>query len=71
LRETFRLVGQALMGALTSLGVPYARLRPVRGEYCDGAWSVKVAGGAKVAGTGQRLYRHGFLLCRRRDAYRP
>lgn len=63
LRERFRLVGQALVGALTSFGVPDARIGPVPGEYCDGAWSVNVAARARVAGTGQRLCRHDFLFC--------
>ena len=49
--------------ALTQLGVADSGLGPVRGEYCDGAWSVNLACHAKVAGTGERLYLGGFLVC--------
>lgn len=63
LRERFQLIGEALVEAVGTLGVEDARVGTVAGEYCDGAWSVNVAGRAKVAGTGQRLYRRGFLFC--------
>lgn len=63
IQQRFALVGDALVSALTELGVPDARVGPVPGEYCDGAWSVNVGGRVKVAGTGQRVSRHGFLFC--------
>ncbi|WP_143099727.1 lipoate--protein ligase family protein [Nocardioides psychrotolerans] len=63
LRDRFSLVSQALSGALTVLGVPELRIGAVPGEYCDGAWSVNVGGRAKLAGTGQRLFRDGYLFC--------
>ena len=63
IQHRFALVGQALVGALTTLGVPDARVGPVPGEYCDGAWSVNVGGRFKVAGTGQRVNRRAYLFC--------
>ena len=63
IEQRFRQVGHALVAGLTELGVPEARVGPVQGEYCDGAWSVNLGGRVKVAGTGQRVNRHRFLLC--------
>ena len=62
LRERFALAGAALAAALADLGVPDVGVGPVPGEYCDGDWSVNVAGRAKLVGTGQRLFRSGFLF---------
>lgn len=61
LRERFVLFGQALAGALRALGID-ARIGPVPGEYCTGEFSVNDSGRVKLAGTGQRLTRHGYLL---------
>lgn len=60
--QRFGVAGAALAAALGDLGVPDVRVGPVPGEYCDGAWSVNVAGRAKLVGTGQRLFRGGFLF---------
>ncbi|MCW2835267.1 MAG: lipoate--protein ligase [Nocardioides sp.] len=62
LRQRVAVAGAALAAALGDLGVPDVRVGPVPGEYCDGEWSVNVAGRAKLVGTGQRLFRHGFLF---------
>lgn len=61
IRARFALLGGALAHALGSLGVD-ARLGPVPGEYCDGEFSVNHAGRAKLAGTGQRITRAGYLF---------
>ncbi len=63
LQARFRLVGEALADAAAELGVPDPRVGAVPGEYCDGAWSVNSGGRAKLAGTGQRLFRGGYLFC--------
>lgn len=63
LQRRFRIVADAIADALTVVGVPDVRVGAVPGEYCDGAWSVNVGGRAKVAGTGQRLFRRGYLFC--------
>ena len=63
IEQRFRQVGHALVAGLSELGVPDVRVGPVPGEYCDGAWSVNIGGRVKVAGTGQRVNRHGFLFC--------
>ena len=62
IRPRFEQAGSALVGALRTLGVPDPRLGPVPGEYCEGAWSVNAGGRSKIAGTGQRITRHGFLF---------
>lgn len=62
LRERFATAGAAVAAALADLGVPGVRVGPVPGEFCDGEWSVNVAGRAKLVGTGQRLFRTGFLF---------
>lgn len=71
LQERFRLVGHALAEALRDLGVDDPRVGPVPGEYCDGAWSVNVAGRAKVAGTGQRIFKRSYLFCAVLTVARP
>ena len=71
LRDRFRLVGDALARALTEVGVPDVRVGAVPGEYCDGEWSVNTGGTAKLAGTGQRLYRRGWLFCAVLTVTRP
>jgi lipoate-protein ligase A len=63
LKDRFRVVGEALAGAMTELGVPDARVGAVPGEYCEGEWSVNTGGTAKLAGTGQRVFRRGWLFC--------
>ncbi|MGH3432247.1 MAG: lipoyl protein ligase domain-containing protein [Thermocrispum sp.] len=60
-RERFTVLGNALAEALRSVGVD-ARLGPVPGEYCDGEFSVNDSGRTKLAGTGQRITRHGYLF---------
>lgn len=62
LRRRFEVVGGAVADALTRVGVPDVRVGPVPGEYCDGAWSVNAGGRVKLAGTGQRLFRRGYLV---------
>ncbi len=62
LKDRFRLVGDALARALSEVGVPDPRVGAVPGEYCDGEWSVNTGGSAKLAGTGQRLFRRGWLF---------
>jgi lipoate-protein ligase A len=57
----FRHFGEAVAAALVTLGVD-ARLGPVPGEYCYGAFSVNAGGRAKLAGTAQRLRRNAVLF---------
>jgi octanoyl-[GcvH]:protein N-octanoyltransferase len=59
MQERFRLFAQALVAALRTVGVD-ARVGPVPGEYCPGTFSVNAAGRVKLAGTAQRLTRHGY-----------
>jgi lipoate-protein ligase A len=61
IRERFLLFGEALSAALRTLGVD-ARIGPVPGEYCSGEYSVNGSGTVKLAGTGQRLTKHGYLF---------
>jgi octanoyl-[GcvH]:protein N-octanoyltransferase len=63
LRARFELGSEVLADALRDAGVPDVRVGPVPGEYCDGEWSVNAAGRGKLVGTGQRLFRQGFLFC--------
>lgn len=62
LRQRFGAAGWAIAAALEDLGVPDVRVGAVPGEYCDGEWSVNTGGRAKLVGTGQRLFRDGFLF---------
>jgi octanoyl-[GcvH]:protein N-octanoyltransferase len=71
LRERFATAGTALASALASLGVPDVRVGAVPGEYCEGEWSVNAGGTAKLAGTGQRLFRTGYLFCAVLTVTRP
>ncbi|MYU21263.1 lipoate--protein ligase family protein [Streptomyces sp. SID8352] len=61
IRERFEIFGAVLADTLRAFGVD-ARVGPVPGEYCDGAYSVNDAGRAKIVGTGQRITRAGYLL---------
>lgn len=61
IRQRFALAGDALAGALRRVGVD-ARVGAVPGEYCDGEFSVNLAGRVKLAGTGQRIVRTGYLF---------
>jgi octanoyl-[GcvH]:protein N-octanoyltransferase len=61
IRERFEVVGGALAIALRAMGVD-ARVGPVPGEYCDGEFSVNASGRTKLAGTGQRITRSGYLF---------
>lgn len=61
IRARFQLLGGALAKALRTVGAD-ARVGPVPGEYCDGEFSVNDAGRAKLAGTGQRITRAGYLF---------
>ena len=63
LRQRFAIVADVMAEALQDLDVPDVRIGPVPGEYCDGEWSVNVGGRGKLVGTGQRLFRDGFLFC--------
>lgn len=61
IQERFAVLGEAIAVALQGLGVD-ARVGPVPGEYCDGKFSVNDAGRAKIAGTGQRIAKPGYLF---------
>lgn len=61
IKERFESFGQHTASALRGLGAD-ARVGAVPGEYCTGEFSVNDAGRAKLAGTGQRLTRDGYLF---------
>ncbi len=61
IRQRFEAFGEAVAVALQGLGVD-ARVGAVPGEYCTGEFSVNDFGRAKLAGTGQRLTKHGYLF---------
>lgn len=61
IRERFESFGHHTAATLRGLGAD-ARVGAVPGEYCTGEFSVNDAGRAKLAGTGQRLTRHGYLF---------
>ncbi len=61
LHQRFRVLSESLSEAMQLLGVTDARIGAVPGEYCDGEWSINAAGRAKLAGTGQRMSRHGWM----------
>lgn len=61
IKERFASFGQHTATALRGLGTD-ARVGAVPGEYCTGEFSVNDAGRAKLAGTGQRLTRDGYLF---------
>lgn len=61
IRHRFRLFGDAIARSLQGLGID-ARVGPVPGEYCTGEFSVNDSGRTKLAGTGQRITRHGYLF---------
>ncbi len=62
IHRRFELVGSALAAALTSLGMTDVRVGSVPGEYCEGEWSVNRSGQHKLAGTGQRISKRGYLF---------
>jgi octanoyl-[GcvH]:protein N-octanoyltransferase len=57
----FKAFAGALVTSLSAFGVD-ARVGPVPGEYCEGAFSVNRSGCAKLAGTGQRVTRGGYAF---------
>jgi len=57
----FRVFADAIAAGIRDLGVD-ARVGRVPGEYCPGEWSVNAGGRVKLAGTGQRITREGFLV---------
>lgn len=59
--QRFEAFARVLVESLTPFGVD-ARIGPVPGEYCEGAFSVNSAGRAKIVGTGQRLARGGYAF---------
>lgn len=61
IKERFRYFGHHTATALQALGAD-ARVGAVPGEYCTGEFSVNDAGRAKLAGTGQRLTKDGYLF---------
>ncbi len=61
IQERFLLFAEALVFALTSLGVD-ARLGEVPGEYCPGTYSVNAGGRIKLAGLAQRVQKTGYHL---------
>jgi octanoyl-[GcvH]:protein N-octanoyltransferase len=61
IRQRFALMGDAIAESLRALGVD-ARVGPVPGEYCDGAFSVNESGRSKLVGTGQRIVQAGYLF---------
>lgn len=58
----FEVFAGLVADVLSDLGVPDVRIGRVPGEYCEGDWSVNAGGRAKLAGTGQRLNRRGYLF---------
>lgn len=60
--ERFQAFAETVAAALTHLGVPDVGVGQVPGEYCEGTWSVNAGGVQKLAGTGQRLGRNGYLF---------
>ncbi|MDT0195756.1 lipoate--protein ligase family protein [Arthrobacter sp. AB6] len=61
IKERFESFGHHTATALRDLGAD-ARIGAVPGEYCTGEFSVNHAGRAKLAGTGQRLTKDGYLF---------
>ncbi|MFJ6027852.1 lipoyl protein ligase domain-containing protein [Pseudarthrobacter sp. NPDC092424] len=61
IKERFESFAHHSAAALRVLGAD-ARVGAVPGEYCTGEFSVNDAGRAKLAGTGQRLTKHGYLF---------
>ncbi len=57
----FEAAAAAIAEALRSLGVD-ARVGPVADEWCPGAYSVNLAGRAKLAGLAQRVQGRRYLL---------
>lgn len=57
IRERFEAVAGIARAALARLGID-ARIGPVPGEYCPGAYSVNAGGRRKIVGIGQRVV-HG------------
>lgn len=57
----FAALGRAVVDGLAALGVPDLRLGELPGEYCAGSWSINAGGRYKLAGTGQRTSRHGWV----------
>ena len=61
IRGRFEAFGETMTETLRAGGVD-ARVGAVPGEYCDGAYSVNLAGRSKLVGTGQRIVRGGYLF---------
>ncbi|MFT3871521.1 MAG: lipoate--protein ligase family protein [Nocardioides sp.] len=57
----FVTFGRMFVDALRALGAD-ARLGPVPGEYCPGAYSVNAGGETKLVGTAQRVLRASWLF---------
>jgi len=57
IRDHFETCAWLIADALRALGID-ARVGPVPGEYCPGAFSVNAGGRTKVAGLAQRVARH-------------
>lgn len=62
LQQRFSTMAELIAEVLRDVGVPDVRVGPVPGEYCSGRWSVNSGGRTKLVGTGQRLFRTGFLF---------
>jgi lipoate-protein ligase A len=60
-QERFADLAELLAGALRAVGAD-ARVGPVPGEFCPGAFSVNEGGRAKLVGTAQRIVRGGWLF---------
>ena len=60
--DRFVVFAELLREALSGLGLDDVRVGRVPGEYCSGEWSVNSGGRYKLAGTGQRVNRHGYLF---------
>jgi lipoate-protein ligase A len=58
----FEVFAEVLSDVLAGLGLVDVRVGRVPGEYCSGEWSVNLAGRYKLAGTGQRVNRRGYLF---------
>lgn len=56
IQERFEVLAELVAASMRDLGVD-ARVGPVAGEYCPGAYSVNARGRVKLMGVGQRVVR--------------
>lgn len=60
-QHTFRVTSTAIARELAAYGID-ARVGPLPGEYCPGAYSINGGGRVKLVGTAQRAVQGGGLL---------